>query len=71
MTLHSNTDTLVLATDYVQASAVKTVHTAHHWLGEHSGFRFVRKRRTHSKLVRPQLQIKSNQIIFILSRLSI
>ena len=41
--------------DYVQAAAVKTIHTAHHWLSEHPGFRCVCQRQTHSKLVRPLL----------------
>ena len=27
-------DSVVLASDYVQAAAVETVHTAHHWLSE-------------------------------------
>ena len=49
-------DSLVLASDYVQAAAVETVHTAHHWLSEGPCFRCVCQRRTHSKLVRPQLQ---------------
>ena len=35
---------------------VKPVHTAHHWLSERPCFRCVCQRRTHSKLVRPQLQ---------------
>ena len=47
---------VVIASDYVQAAAVKTVHTAHHWLSERPGFKCVSQRRTHSKLVRPQLQ---------------
>ena len=48
---------VVLASDYVQAAAVETVlHTAHHWLSERPGFRCVCQRRTHRKLVRPQLQ---------------
>ena len=47
---------VVLANDYVQAAALETVHTAHHWLSEHPCFRCVCQRRTHSKLVRPQLQ---------------
>ena len=47
---------VVLASDYVQAAAVETVHNAHHWLRERPGFRCVCQRRTHSKLVRPQLQ---------------
>ena len=47
---------VVLASDYVQAAAVKPVHTAQHWLSERPRFRCVCQRRTHSKLVRPQLQ---------------
>ena len=47
---------VVLASDYVQAAALETVHTAHHWLSERPRFRCVCQRRTHSKLVRPQLQ---------------
>ena len=47
---------VVLSSDYVQAAAVKPVHTAHHWLNEHPGFRRGCQRRIHSKLVRPQLQ---------------
>ena len=47
---------VVLASDYVQAAAVKTVHTVHHWLSEGPGFRCMCQHRTHSKLVRPQLQ---------------
>ena len=47
---------VLLASDYVQAAAVETVHTAHHWLSERPGFRCACQRRTHSKLVRPQLQ---------------
>ena len=47
---------VVLSSDYMQASAVKPVHTAHDWLSEHPGFRCVCQCRTHSKLVRPQLQ---------------
>ena len=34
----------------------KPVHTAHHMLSERPRFRCVCQRRTHSKLVRPQLQ---------------
>ena len=40
----------------MQAAAVETVHTVHDWLSEHPCFRCVCQRRTHSKLVRPQLQ---------------
>ena len=32
---------VVLASDYVQAAAVKTVHTVHHWLSERPGFRCI------------------------------
>ena len=49
-------DSVVLASDYVQAAAVETVYTAHHWLSEGPCFRGVCQRRTHSKRVRPQLQ---------------
>ena len=35
---------VVLASDYVQAAAVKTVHTAHQWLSERPGFRCVSQR---------------------------
>ena len=49
-------DSVVLASDYVQAAAVETVHTAHHWLSGRPCFRCVCKRRTHSKLIRPQFQ---------------
>ena len=52
-----------LASDYGQASAVKTVHTAHHWLSEDTGFRCVCQRRTHSKLVRHQLQRKRQPVV--------
>ena len=47
-------NSVVLPSNYVQAAAVKPVHTGHHWLSEHPGFRCVRP--THSKLVRPQRQ---------------
>ena len=47
---------VVLASDYVQAAAVKTVQTANHWFSERPCFRCVCQRRTHSKLVRHQLQ---------------
>ena len=47
---------VILASDYVQASAVKTVHTAHHWLSKHPDLRCVCQRRTHSNMVGPQLQ---------------
>ena len=39
---------VVVASDYVQASADITVHTAHHWLSEHPGFRCVCQRRAAS-----------------------
>ena len=55
---------VVLASDYVQAAAVKTVHTAHHWLSECPGFRCVCQRRTHSKLVRHQLQRARQTVVF-------
>ena len=48
---------VVMASDYVQAAAVETVHTAHRWLSERPCFRCVCQRRTHSKLVRHQLQL--------------
>ena len=47
---------VVLACDYVQAAAVKPVHSAHHWLSERPRFRCLCQRRTHSKLVYHQLQ---------------
>ena len=55
---------VVLASDYVQAAAVKTVHTAHQWLSERPGFRSMSQRRTHSKLVvRPQLQLTRQPVV--------
>ena len=56
-------DSVVLASDYVQAATVKPVHTAHHWLSEGPCVRCVCQRRTHSKLVRPQLQCARQPVV--------
>ena len=47
---------VIPASDYVQAAAAKTVRIAHHWLSERPGFRCVCQRRMHTKLVCPQIQ---------------
>ena len=54
---------VVVASDYVQAAAVKPVHTAHHWLSERPGFRCVCQLGTHSKLIRPQLQRSRQPVV--------
>ena len=55
---------VVLASGYAQAAAVKPVRTAHHWLSERLSFRCVCQRRTHSKLVRPRFQRARQPVVF-------